>query len=337
MNTTFNTLDYWFGTAEIKEKLSKQKNIFYFDFNTMESKWLSRQPKDITFSTIVKWKKMPIKLCTNLQQNDYKMPLESRYDKKHISFLKSNLQKCIRRKLNNKAIKTAYHFMKLNINGFLRRISIIMIEDVVLHESFSTIVWLMAATQSIKSVFQINKNIVDWLLGIVNILCDIDHCDDIGKSNTVYDITEFGDYELLYSLQFRLAYGGMNGDMDMLNHITGVWLDRFKNNIQCNKTEIKLIDSSCIGGLIANDWKLEGMNCAGIDFHCAPQIVETLAKMYNRYSENEIKGAIWNCSSRINYRKVNDNSEKDIEIWNTIEIELYKLQQNVLNFTQQYK
>ncbi|QKF94176.1 hypothetical protein QKU48_gp0718 [Fadolivirus algeromassiliense] len=324
------TLDYWFGTPKEKEKISKQKNIFYFDSNTMESKWLNKKPKDTTFNTIVKWNEMSILLCTNLKEHDYLLPVETVYNMNHITYLKSNLQKCIRRKLNDKAIKTAHHLIKLNINEFLRRISIIIIEDVILHQSYSTIVWLMAATSSKKTIFKPNKYIIDWLLGLVNTLCDINECDHIDIDNTKYDITKFDDYDLLYSLQFRIEYGGMNGDIVMLNYITGVWFDRFRNNKNCNTSEIHQIDSDTVIDLSLDDWKLDGDNCAGIDFHCAPYIIDTLSKRYNTYLENKIQTAIWNCSSGINYRKLNEKSERDIEIWNVIEKDFYKLQQNVL-------
>lgn len=326
------TLDYWLGTEEEKNALNNRKTVFYFDCNTMESKWLSAEPNDVRFSTIVKWNKQPINLCTNLKQNhEYKTPQETTYSNKSITYIKSNLQKCIRRKLNDKAIKTAYHFIKLNLNEFLRRISIIVIEDVILHEAYSTIVWLMAATSTKKSTFKPNKYIIDWLLGFVDILCNINEYDKIGNDDTDYKIEELDNHDLLYSLQFRKSYGGMNCDVNMLNYITGIWLERFKNNINCNKTEIKLIDSDNVNELSLNDWKLEGDNCAGIDFHCAPYIITTLSEKYDEYSEKEIKSSIWNCSSKINYRKNNKKSAKDIDIWNKIELQLYKMQHDIVN------
>ncbi|AYV76785.1 MAG: hypothetical protein Barrevirus1_7 [Barrevirus sp.] len=329
------TLAHWFGSEadeEEKCKLKNQKNIFYFDSNTMEAKWLNKQPKNITFSLVVKWNNVSINVCTNLEQDhNYKIPSDTTFNLKSISYIKSNLQKCIRRKLNDQAIKTAYHFIKLSINEFLRRISIIIIEDVILHYSYSTIVWLMAATSSKKSTFKPNKYIIDFLLGFTNTLCNINEYDKIGINDLDYDLEMLGNYDLLYSLQFRKSYGGMDSDVDMLNYITGIWLDRFKSNIDCNKTEIKLINSTNIGELTLDDWKLEGDNCAGVDFHCAPYIIDILAKKYNKYSENEIQSAIWNCSSKINYRKNNKKSAKDIEIWNMVELQLYRVQQDLLS------
>jgi hypothetical protein len=338
------TLDHWFK-VEAPHDVVTHKQIFYFDSITMDSKWLYEKNPDIKirFSTIIKWNKarsslenedkykkvqsvVPITLCTNLSQKDqYFLPPEMKYNKKHITFLKSNLQKCIRRQLNEKAIRTAYHLIKIDINEFLRRLCIIILEDVKLHECYSTIVWLMAITSSTKVIFRLTKNVIDWLLGVIDTLCNINECDAAPESEVKYKLTEFNDYDLLYSLQFRMSYGGMRGDVEMLNDFTSLWYDRFKNNEKCSTVPIKLIDSSKVKPLSFEDWKLEGDNMAGIDYHCAPFIVGNIAKEHN-YTETEIKSAIWNCSSKINTRKPNKKSDKSIEIWNKIEQTLYKLQ-----------
>ena len=62
--------------------------------------------------------------------------------------LKSNLQKCIRRGYTDKALRTANQYMEVNMVSFLRRISVIILEDVVLHESFNVIMWLICCGDS---------------------------------------------------------------------------------------------------------------------------------------------------------------------------------------------
>lgn len=332
MQTT--PLDFWFGSAEDKLKLSKQKNVFYFDSKTMKSCWLNEKPSNVTFSLIIKWNKVPITICTNCpQDHNYKIPKENKYNDKHMTFIKSNLQKCVRRKLNEKAVKTAYHMIKLNLNEFVRRISIIIIEDVILHECYSTICWLIAATASKKSIFKPTKNIIDWLLGVVNTLCNIKEFDNNYKDNTTqYDMDAFANYDILHSLLFRINFGGMQGDMKMLNSIIGVWLKRFNKGQKCNCEEVKLIDSDNVKILKLEEWKLDDKNnCAGIDFHCAPYIITKIAEKYNSYSDGEIKSCIWNCSSKINFRKNNKTTQKNIEIWKVIETEFYRMQNDILD------
>ena len=333
------TIDQWFQSSDHdQESPSKntQRTIFYFNAKTMESQWLYQQPDHIRFSLNIKWNKVPITICTNLpQKDDYQIPGENKYNLKHMTFLKSNLQKCVRRGLNEKAIKTAYHMMKLNLNEFLRRIAIIVLEDVTLHSSFSTIVWLTAATSSKKFPFKPTKHIIDWLLGVVDLLCNIKEADKIKKDKKEYSLTELNDYNLLYSLQLRKSYGGMGGDMNMLNYFTGYWLEKFKKDEKCNETEIKLIDSSTITMLKLDEWKLDGENCCGIDFHCAPYIIDNLSKKYG-YSEGELKTVIWNCSSGINYRKKNYISKNDSDIWDKIKEDYFKEQSMIVNKFKRY-
>ena len=316
-----NTLEHWFGLnsneeikieKEVINKHANTKTIFYFDSTTMKSYWLSKKPKNISFSFIVNWDKIPILLCTNLNQNDsYEIPKETYYNNEHLSFIKSNLQKCIRRQLSSKAIKTGYHMIKLNLNEFLRRISIIIIEDIILHESYSTIIWLMVATSSKKNVLKITKNIVDWLLGLIKTLCDINEYDILEPTDKKYHMDELNNYDLLYSLQFRKSYGGMNGDMKMLNYATNSWLNKFNNNVNCDTTKINLIDSNEINTLDLKELELDNCNIAGLDFHCFPFMIKMINKKHNNYTEKEIRSAIWNCSSKINYRKVNNNDDNN--------------------------
>ena len=62
-----------------------------------------------------------------------------------MNFLKSHLQKCFRRQKNIEALRTSYEMMLININELLRRVCIIIFEDIKLKNYFPTMVWLMAA------------------------------------------------------------------------------------------------------------------------------------------------------------------------------------------------
>jgi len=331
----YKTLDQWFMTPEEQKNTISQKTIFYFDSDTMETKWLFKKPKGITYTTIVKWNKVPIMLCTNTpQDHKYEIPKDKVYNIKQISYFKSNLQKCIRRQLNEKAVKTAYHMIKLDMSEMLRRLTVIVLEDVKFHTSYSTLVWLMAVMSTTKEVFKPTKNIIDWLLGVVNTLCEINEYDNVGYENDKNKykdhITDFNDYDLLYSLLLKCSYGGMYYDINMLNYFVGLWFERFENGEKCNEHIIELIDSSKIKPLIMNDWKLDGDNMCGIDFHCYPPFLEILSKEYN-YTEKEVKKAIWDCSSGINHRKLNEITEKDQEVWDKIKERYYELQNGVFN------
>lgn len=320
-----HTLDYWFNDS----KDDIQKTVFFLNYETMKATWLIDKPTNCTSSFITKWNKVPITVCTNSPNKNHFTITESYYNEKAIPFLKSNLQKCIRRGLNTQALKTSYHLIKLSINDFLRRISVITIEDVILHESYSTIIWVMAAISSKKNKFKLTKDIIDFLLGYVDTLCNIKNYDINNYDKTNYDLAIFKNYDLLLSLQFRVAYGGRKSDVKMLNGISKIWLDRFTDNsMVCNNELITPINSVALSILSFKEWKVDG-NYIGVDYHCAPHITTELTKKYG-YSEDEIESVIWNCSSSVNYRKTEIISNSDMEIWDEIREDLFVLQHDAL-------
>ena len=103
------------------------------------------KPENITYETTFKIKKEEFVLCGNISSNltDYVPDYNFKYRKNQ--YLLSHLQKCIRRTDSMKSVKSAKHLLDLDINSFMRRLPIIMLEDVTIHESFPVIVWLMIA------------------------------------------------------------------------------------------------------------------------------------------------------------------------------------------------
>ena len=63
-----------------------------------------------------------------------------------------------------KAVQTSKHLIDLDCNSFLRRLPIIMLEDVTLHSSFPIIIWLMIAS---SKKYQLKLEMIKWLLGVV--------------------------------------------------------------------------------------------------------------------------------------------------------------------------
>jgi hypothetical protein len=59
--------------------------------------------------------------------------------------LVSNLQKCMRRKMNKECIATAYQLIKQDTMEFLKILPIILLEDTMYHKSFAYVIWLMLA------------------------------------------------------------------------------------------------------------------------------------------------------------------------------------------------
>jgi hypothetical protein len=249
------------------------------------------------------------------------------------------LQKCIRKQNDILAIPTCYHFLKLDLNELIRRLPIIMIEDTILHESFTTLIWLMIAISNKK--FKMQRYIYEWVLGVVHLLCIIDEKDYFKEKlrndiipNTIPNIELLNNYNdlsenqisLLYSMHMRISYGGLKGDIEMINTFINLWEHRFRNNLQnINKIEIRPIT------LFVKELSLEDWDLSAIDYHCNSKFLEYISKKYDYIDIDKLKNIIWNYSSSINKREIIKNDLKDIELWNEIKDHVIKTQKYLLN------
>ena len=126
---------------------------------------IDKKPEKYTFQTSIKLRgfgdereDLEIYGLINTKFEDYKKH-PSPYKKR--SYLISHLQKSIRKMKTMKSIQTAKHLIDLDINCLLRRLPIIMLEDVIPHSSLSILIWLMI---SISKGFQMKKIMIQWLL-----------------------------------------------------------------------------------------------------------------------------------------------------------------------------
>ena len=103
----------------------------------------------------------------NEELEDYKFSKNLIYTKK--SFLISHLQKSIRKMHSEKALKIGKHIIDLDIISLLRRLPIIMFEDVIPHESIIIIIWLLISS---TKGFIFKEVMIQWLLGVIYFLAN---------------------------------------------------------------------------------------------------------------------------------------------------------------------
>lgn len=308
------------------------------------SYWTDKKPEKINFIEQVNCnyfkKGFVFNLCgyfgtdtTNDNNNYYHLNKEKTY--KNIHYLKSHLQKCIRIQDDNRAIQTCMHMIKLDIMELLRRLPIIMIEDTYLHESFTTLMWLMIAcgTESFKP----KPCIYEWILGLIYVLCKIVKKDKFLKrsevgGNVEESLDNFSslskeEMSLLYCMHLRIAYGGMDGDIEMLKQSINNWYYRFKNKTR--KINMILLRPISVH---VQELKLEDWNIVAIDYHCCPNFLKLIFKKYDDLdiSEEELKNIIWYNSSDLNSRE-KKREIYNIKIWNIIKDYVQKTQKYLLN------
>lgn len=326
------------------ETFYTQKNdptlYFYVDWQKEPYKaiWLKEKPSIITFNEEVRWKEMNLFVILYANHDKTMLPIHPLHDNNvnltHLSLVKSNLQKAIRRQLKQNALETARLFMKMDINQFIRRLFIIMLEDVMIHESMPVLVWLTAA---VSRGFPINIKIESWLLSIVNYLCeekretyhscfisnDASIWCTVEKDKQYFKEIQGNEYvNILQSLLFRKSYGGMHGDLAMIMNFIDLIQKTGNLNI--------IIQQPLIEQNIENINILEIkdiMPCA-VDFHCYSKLISIIHEKYKDLEISVIKKAIWQHNSRFNYR-VNiyqEDGKGSEKIWAQIEKYVLKLQ-----------
>lgn len=236
----------------------------------------------------------------------------TRLDKSNFPVYKSNLQKCVRRQLSDAAVRTAYAMLSADEPDFLRRLPIVMIEDVLPHPSIIMLVWWMMAT---TKGYKLSDDDVSMVLGIVYCLCNIpiyqvynSFCKPLATEIQWNHLPQT-QKDVIWALEFRKAYGGMYCDVDMIKYLQTVWIKRMENPKNwgwkyINGILVEPLDLSSIGECDKYDLLLES-----IDQHCFSWIPRKLHETYPQHTEYEIKGAIWFYRSRLNLRRLCSGSK----------------------------
>tara|TARA_B100000686_G_C16652021_1_gene896110 strand:+ start:236 stop:1144 length:909 start_codon:yes stop_codon:yes gene_type:complete len=279
---------------------------------------LKKRPENINYESSFRIKKEKYVLCGNINQSfiQYYPPPKLEYTKNQ--YLLSHLQKSVRRMDDIKAVQTAKHLIDLDFISFLRRLPIIMLEDVTLHESISVIVWLMIAS---SKKYPIKIEMMKWLLGVVYYLSNEQQKVTYSKEKKEYEwdesVTPKKVHLLLSTLRFRKAYGGMKGDMEMIEYYIGLVL---KNEISIQNTKIPLV-KPFMENLSKRDWIYEAN-----DFHCNRYIIDSIQTYHPRYTKDYLKLLVWNFSSSLNKRQHVEPNMKQLEDWKEIEKTVKRVQ-----------
>jgi len=220
---------------------------------------------------------------------------------RNIPLIKSNLQKCIRQGLVDKAIVTAYNFILIKPWDFLRRLLIIMVEDVSITDNMDFIMWLMIGFPNFKWTDEITR----YLLLTVYSLCVSKKTliiNDLSYNNISKTQFETAIHsKILRPILIRYEYGGLRGDMRMLRNIL---LDNndFNNSIiKVSRKKIVLNRNICETDFIKSS----------IDFHITKKMISYIVDKSPIKDEELIKNLIWYNSSGINYRKPAKIYQKD--------------------------
>lgn len=213
-----------------------------------------------------------------------------------VPFLKSQIQKAVRRNLVREGVQAAWILMKQDAMEFFRRLPIIMIEDKKIHQDFPLVIWMML-TYDGKT--PIPFNLAERLIWIVYDLCSEPKMADFKRSldrNLPEDfkkgtIAKFKNLSsrdkcLVASCIIRADYGGTTNDVDMMNRYA-LW--QLNDPIEPIAASWK---SGILGTLDIQDvmtpdaWIIQAF-----DFHVTKMIPYILKNTKSALVEQQLKGA----------------------------------------------
>jgi hypothetical protein len=211
-----------------------------------------------------------------------------------IPLLKSNLQKAIRRGNHSIAISTALAMMQKDATQFLRRLPVIYIEDVCLIDSFPITMWLLMA----DARYTLTQTDICILLQIVYSLCScskyFEFRDNECKTEYTHESLENEErFSEVLSLHYRYLYGGLKGDMQMLNTAIGFYCINPHEIVRYTFSDTLLPFNIGVVVVIMKE---------AIDFHPFPTMITSLFKL-TKIDKQLIKDCIWVAESGYNRRK----------------------------------
>lgn len=302
---------------------------FFADFNNYIATISNKKPKHFIFTQFpIKWKNNgTIILASNINFNFLK---SKKSNKQITSLLKSSLQKQIRRRLNS-SFNTCKELLYTDSFELFRRLIVISFEDVIPNVHTSLLCWLMAASS--KNLV-INSLIETFIYNYIKILLETkDYLIFKDNTNTNINIMTLGcinkfnhdQKNIIKSIYFRTAYGGLKGDLIMINNVLYHYLN---DNIQ-----LKEYNPNIFKNKIHISGPLKIHICA-IDHHIYPAIIDFLYSKFNykyKYSKELLQTIIWECNSKKNTRKDQYVNSEYIDIFKNIKSELRILQYKYLN------
>jgi hypothetical protein len=254
----------------------------------------------------------PFRVVTDLVPGTQSGPVQlPPFHFKNVPFLKSHLQKSMRRNRADLAVATTATLLQLDYRELIRRLPIIVLEDAAPMSTITILVWLMLAEYK---GYSLPTELIPEFLGIVQLHTESPIADkgwegvadpDAKAIRKLVDRIESASMprwskDLLWALRIRVGYGGMPGDVKMLGKTMFVLFDRFSKGQPADLEKTFLVGEI---PLVADVPELTKDNFLlnAVDFHVSKRILSDLSDLHD-LSEDTIKEVLWIASSGVNAR-----------------------------------
>jgi hypothetical protein len=292
---------YWIWTSDHRLEVKKEKV----------------ERKNISFFATIKIHDVKLHICYKPQLEKLSVETGPKNPNYPVPYLKSNLQKAIRRKLTCSAICTTQQLLIQDPLALLRRLPVIAVEDVEWSEEINYVVWMMCA---VSKGFVLQSHQHQHIYLLVSMLCSSNgRYIHYYRNRTFYSCSEIvtrllrripskclgslrrDSLELvsLVALLVRVSYGGMNGDMNLL-HSLSYHLEKIPQGSYAG-----------FGPFVPGEHQFSSCHQLpeAIDFHCS-DITTKASKKFN-INESMVRQFMWDYRSGVNVRDVQERSEID--------------------------
>jgi len=328
----------WFKTPEETHNLVERQQVILFKYFYMERKsnkdyrieWRNEKPIKYNYEKHVTLRLTGesitfignINYDTNTISN---INCSKNYTSRNSQFLKSHLQKCIRRGLGYKAMITTFLLIEQDPVSLLRRLPIIVLEDVHIVKDLDVLIWFMVMAQYIN----LPESFKNWVIYFSKFISEYPKKNYYNKNIENIEYKGINNIPIkyrstLYSLLVRISYGGMKGDMKFLKYIVNDWIKRLNSGEELSVMKPKKI-------LINKTLEPKMYEKSALDFHCYRKILELVNEIHPNFDLDLIKKTIWEKSSRINWREHQSESDENVNLcWKAIKSDLYIIQKQII-------
>lgn len=252
----------------------------------------------------------------------------------NLSLVKSALQKNIRKGRAEAAVRCALTMIELKPVDFLRRLPLIILEDVILHPEYDRLVSLLETTTKFNPL---GSEDIEFLVRVVwevahcqvrDAWCTVDRDGAVDERSISSAKGNLGGKAaaLIDAILERKRRRGMKVDMEMLRQYAAEWSDRFwqdegkwiKVLVDAYKVD-PCPSAESFGKLRRSDIPVES-----VDFHCSPILSILAKKDYLRVLCQELfpgkkvketlQNAMWMWRSSPNL-KLDLATGKEFEMW----------------------
>ncbi|KND03775.1 uncharacterized protein SPPG_01232 [Spizellomyces punctatus DAOM BR117] len=216
---------------------------FFLSKDGMIATFTWHPPKRVRFRSQYSWKEQGriLTICSDIQseENTYQ-EYDSVKAPRLLSFLRSHLQKCIRRTNGQLAYRTAYQLIKPDAAELIRQLPMIVLEDAIPNPQYPGLIWLACATEK---GFRPPISIIEWLLGYVRAVADSPFRETFEASassdplqlvsRSVAELPT-SKRDLLYALQLTKSLQTSAGNRFLIDKTTRAWFERMRSDSNDN-------------------------------------------------------------------------------------------------------